>query len=249
MSQSSWRNQTLFKEWRWTHPETQVVAQARLRMQEIKAEVWGKKTALDWETYEEIPQGFAVQWTEGATKKVAHHWFWQRLFPEARLWKQGCKAKCCRSALFRRFRCCFRACRSYAAWVLSGTPLDFFGVWPWVVGFSNGPQWFPGKHLLTWPSSGLPRLLRTRNACARAAWRAGTPQGWWFADARPAHPGHEPLCGPPPAPVPSPPATASRRTRAACHRMDRLRPQRPWALRQSGQELRQDTTTSRPCLL
>ena len=88
MSQSTWRDQTLFREWRWTHPDAQVMAQARLRMQEIKAEVWGKKTALDWETYTEIPQGFAVHWNGGATKKVAHHWFWQRLFPEARVWKK-----------------------------------------------------------------------------------------------------------------------------------------------------------------
>ena len=142
MSQSTWRDQIVFKEWCWTHPDTQVMAQARLRMQEIKAEVWGKKTALDWETYKEIPQGFAVQWTEGATKKVAHHWFWQRLFPEARVWKQGYMAKRRRSGLFRRFRGCFRACRSYAAWVLGGTPPRLFRALARGVGFHMDPSCF-----------------------------------------------------------------------------------------------------------
>ena len=142
MSQSTWRDQTAFKEWRWTHPDPQVMAQARLRMQEIKAEVWGKKTALDWETYTEIPQGFAVHWNGGATKKVAHHWFWQRLFPEARVRKQGCMAKRRRSGLFRRFRGCSHACRSYAAWVLGGTPPRLFRALARVVGFHMDPSCF-----------------------------------------------------------------------------------------------------------
>lgn len=47
MAKSSWRDATVCKEWRWTHPDVVVVAQARVEMQEIKASVWGRKTALD----------------------------------------------------------------------------------------------------------------------------------------------------------------------------------------------------------
>ena len=83
MTQSGWREKTTFKEWRWTHPDSAVVAKARVHMQEIKAAVWGRKTALDWDTYTEIENGFAVQWLDGATKKTAHQWLWQRVFLEA----------------------------------------------------------------------------------------------------------------------------------------------------------------------
>ena len=83
MSKSAWRDATLYTEWRWAHLDAQVVAQARLRTQEIRAEVWGRKAALDWQTYAEIDGGFAMQWAGGATYKTAHHWLWQRLFPEA----------------------------------------------------------------------------------------------------------------------------------------------------------------------
>ena len=89
MAKSSWRDATVYKEWRWTHPDVVVVAQARVEMQEIKASVWGRKTALDWDTLTEIEQGFAVQWVEGATRKTAHQWFWQRIFAEAMRRKRG----------------------------------------------------------------------------------------------------------------------------------------------------------------
>ena len=83
MAKSSWRDATVYKEWRWTHPDAVVVAQARVKMQEVKASVWGKKTALDWDTLTDIEHGFSVQWVEGATRKTAHQWFWQRIFAEA----------------------------------------------------------------------------------------------------------------------------------------------------------------------
>ena len=89
MAKSSWRDATVHKEWRWTHLDVVVVAQARVEMQEIKASVWGRKTALDWDTLTEIEQGFAVQWVEGATRKTAHQWFWQRIFAEAMRRKGG----------------------------------------------------------------------------------------------------------------------------------------------------------------
>lgn len=87
MAKSGWRDATVYKEWRWTHPDPVVVAQARVKMHEIKASVWGRKTALDWDTLADIEHGFAVQWAEGATKKTAHQWLWQRIFEEAMQWQ------------------------------------------------------------------------------------------------------------------------------------------------------------------
>lgn len=120
MSKSAWRDGAVFKEWRWTHPDALVVAQARVRMAEMKSASWGRKAAVDWQSYAEIDGGFAVQWLAGATHKTAHHWLWQRVFPEDTQWKQSSKDKACRCCLF--FEVPEWCAPMYAAWVPSGAP-------------------------------------------------------------------------------------------------------------------------------
>ena len=52
-------------------------------MAEIRAMAWGKKSCLDWETFAPVEGGFAIQWTKGASRKAAYHWFYLNLFREA----------------------------------------------------------------------------------------------------------------------------------------------------------------------
>ena len=81
---SQWNDGQVHRVFVWQHEEPEKVALARKVISQVRAESWRRKSAVVWESYQEVPKGFRLEWKTPSTRATAHRWFWGCLVSEAR---------------------------------------------------------------------------------------------------------------------------------------------------------------------